>query len=300
MIATLERRPVPWEHHLAGVARPGQRAVGGVVLAQMVLAGGLARITMKTHRTDGRMSLVLQASRRHRLSGIPRQVNGDPLATGLGPLATGGDPLAMRGGPLEMSWSLLATRGDPLGTGWSLPVTGGDLLATSWDLVVGGGPLAMRGGPLEPIRDLVGEKPRFRIRAARHLQQRLSRKQQNLMRYWVEIGLMAIPTRRQRRLGRLGSPSRRRPKPMFKNPAGPSQYVWPYRRFLPRVNPIQRTTKNVVKTQLSLSVRDVSDHPLIHCFRSLWSANRSKCDHRMLTTTIISFRHYRTPTKWGS
>ena len=137
--------------------------MGGVVLAQMVLAGGLlAPITMKTHQTDGRMSLVLQANRRPRLSGIPRQVDGNPLATGGGPLAVDRGPLA--------------TGGDPLETGWSLPVTGGDLLAASWDLVAGGGPLTMHGGLLEPIRDLVGEKPRFWIRAARHLQQQLSRK----------------------------------------------------------------------------------------------------------------------------
>jgi hypothetical protein len=101
--------------------------------------------------------------------------DGDPLATGGGPLATGLGLLATGGDPLETGWSLLAMRGVPLGTGWSLPVTGGDLLATSWDLVAGGGPL-LRGGLLEPIRDLVGEKPRFRIRAAGHFQQQLLRK----------------------------------------------------------------------------------------------------------------------------
>lgn len=149
--------------------------MGGVALAQMVLAGDLAPITMKTHQTDGQMSLVLQASRRPRLNGIPRQADGDPLATGGGPLETGRGPLATDGDPLETDWSLLAMRGDPLGTGWSLPVMDGDLLATNWDLVAGGGPL-VRGGLLEPIRDLVGEKPRFRIRAAGHFQQQLSRK----------------------------------------------------------------------------------------------------------------------------
>ncbi len=39
---------------------------------------------------------------------------------------------------------------------------------------------------------------------------------------------------------------------------------------------------------------------MIHCFRSLRPANRSKCDHRMASTTIISFPRYRTPTIWGS
>ena len=142
--------------------------MGGVVPAHLVLAGGLAPMTMKIHQMDGRMSLLLQANRRPRLSGIPRQADGDPLATGRGPLATDGDLL-------ETDWSLLPMRGDPLGTGWSLPVTGGDLLATNWDLVAGGGRL-VRGGRLEPIRDQVGEKPRLRIRAAGHFQQRLSRK----------------------------------------------------------------------------------------------------------------------------
>lgn len=47
LIATPERRPVPGEYHHAGVAR--QRAAGGVVLAQVALAGGLAPTTTKPH-----------------------------------------------------------------------------------------------------------------------------------------------------------------------------------------------------------------------------------------------------------
>ena len=52
---------------------------------------------------------------------------------------------------------------------------------------------------------------------------------------------------------------------------------------------------------VSLSVRNLRTTFLIHCFRSLWPVKkRSKCDRRMLTKTIISFRCYRTATIWGS
>ncbi|KAI0284240.1 hypothetical protein BGY98DRAFT_584590 [Russula aff. rugulosa BPL654] len=34
--------------------------------------------------------------------------------------------------------------------------------------------------------------------------------------------------------------------------------------------------------------------------RHLWLTNRSKCNHRISTTAIISLRHYRTPTIWDS
>ena len=118
LMPTPERRPVPRGHHHTGVARPCRGPVGGVVLAQMVLAGVLVPIATKTHRPVGRMSLVLQASRRHRLSGVPRQRNGERLATS-------------------------------------------------------GGPPAVRGVPLERIWDLVGEKSRFRTRAANHLRLRI-------------------------------------------------------------------------------------------------------------------------------
>ena len=148
------------------------------------------------------MNLVLQASRRPRLSGIPKQVDGGLLATGGDPLARSWDPLSTGGDPLARSWDplatggnpLLARSGDPLATGgdplaksrgplgmsgdllemgWSPPATAGDLLATTWTLVAGGGPLAMRGVLLEPTRDLVGEKP------------------------WVDLELMANLTQRQ-------------------------------------------------------------------------------------------------------
>ena len=133
------------------------------------------------------MNLVLQASRRPRLSGIPKQVDGgllatggDPLARSWDPLSTGGDPLAKSRGPLGMSGDPLAKSRGPLGMsgdllemGWSPSATAGDLLATTWTLVAGGGPLAMRGVLLEPTRDLVGEKP------------------------WVDLELMANLTQRQ-------------------------------------------------------------------------------------------------------
>ncbi|KAF8484785.1 hypothetical protein DFH94DRAFT_248640 [Russula ochroleuca] len=39
---------------------------------------------------------------------------------------------------------------------------------------------------------------------------------------------------------------------------------------------------------------------LIHRFRSLWPSNRSKCDHRIVTTTTMIFQCYQAPTRWVS
>ena len=73
----------------AGVVR-ARIILAGAVRARMILAGVRVPKTTGNHPTDGRMNLVLQASRRLRLSGIPRQ----------GPLAMGGEPV-------EPIWDLI-------------------------------------------------------------------------------------------------------------------------------------------------------------------------------------------------
>lgn len=59
--------------------------LAGEVLAQIILAGDLVPITTRNLRTDGRMCLMLPARKHYRLSGIPRQRSGVPLAMGGGP-----------------------------------------------------------------------------------------------------------------------------------------------------------------------------------------------------------------------
>lgn len=82
-VPTPQRRQVPAEHPHTRVAGEHRGPMGGVTLAQVVLAGEPWPITTRKHQTSG-MSLLLGAKSHHRHNWIRSQWDGDPLAVGCG------------------------------------------------------------------------------------------------------------------------------------------------------------------------------------------------------------------------